>query len=310
MFERFTERSRQVVVLAQEEARALKHNYIGTEHLLLGLLREEEGLAARVLDSLEITIDDVRAQIVRFVGKGAEDATGQIPFTPRARNVLEHALREGLAPGGRGYIGTQHTLLGQGLIGTEHLLLGLMRENEGIAARILVERGADAATIRNELIRMLSGPPRGGERPTSRRRRPMAWGGEAPTRPPRLTRGARNVLIFAQDEARALKHAGVDTEHVLLGLLSEGQGLAARLLDALEIRLDDVRARVLRTIGEGSALTTGHLPFTPRTKDMLERARQEALSLGHDYVGTEHILLSLMRQDGGIAAGILRRYRR
>jgi ATP-dependent Clp protease ATP-binding subunit ClpC len=147
MFERFTERARQVVVLAQDEARALKHNYIGTEHILLGLLREEEGLAARVLDGLDITVEEVRAQVARIVGQGDEVTTGQIPFTPRAKKVLELALREALS-------------LGHNYIGTEHILLGLVRENEGVAARILLDFDADAEKIRNEIIRMLSGPGR------------------------------------------------------------------------------------------------------------------------------------------------------
>jgi len=145
MFERFTERARQVVVLAQEEARTLKHNYIGTEHILLGLLREEEGLAARVLESLDITVERVRSQVVRIVGSGEEVTAGQIPFTPRAKKVLELALREALS-------------LGHNYIGTEHILLGLVRENEGVAARILLDFDADSEKIRNEVIRMLSGP--------------------------------------------------------------------------------------------------------------------------------------------------------
>src|SRR5881296_3311683 len=149
MFERFTERARQVVVLAQEEARTLKHNYIGTEHILLGLLREEEGLAARVLESLDITVERVRAQVVRIVGSGEEVTSGQIPYTPRAKKVLELALREALS-------------LGHNYIGTEHILLGLVRENEGVAARILLDFDADSEKIRNEVIRMLSGP--GGRR--------------------------------------------------------------------------------------------------------------------------------------------------
>src|SRR2546425_6558481 len=147
VFERFTERARQVVVLAQDEARALKHNYIGTEHILLGLLREEEGLAARVLESLDITVEEVRAQVARIVGQGDEVTTGQIPFTPRAKKVLELALRE--APS-----------LGHNYLATEHILLGLVRENEGVAARILLDFDADAEKIRNEIIRMLSGPGR------------------------------------------------------------------------------------------------------------------------------------------------------
>jgi ATP-dependent Clp protease ATP-binding subunit ClpA len=144
VFERFTERARQVVVLAQYEARALKHNYIGTEHLLLGLLREDEGLAARVLESFDVTVEEVRGQIARIVGEGDEVLTGQIPFTPRAKKVLELSLREALS-------------LGHNYIGTEHILLGIVRENEGVAARILLDFDADAEKIRNEVIWMLSG---------------------------------------------------------------------------------------------------------------------------------------------------------
>jgi ATP-dependent Clp protease ATP-binding subunit ClpC len=146
VFERFTERARQVVVLAQDEARALKHNYIGTEHILLGLLREEEGLAARVLERLDVTVEEVRAQVARIIGPGDEPiVSGQIPFTPRAKKVLELSLREALS-------------LKHNYIGTEHILLGLVRENEGVAARILVDFDADAETIRNEIMRVLSGP--------------------------------------------------------------------------------------------------------------------------------------------------------
>ncbi|HXL42502.1 MAG TPA: Clp protease N-terminal domain-containing protein [Gaiellaceae bacterium] len=146
MFERFTERAKQVVVLAQDEARALKHNYIGTEHILLGLLREEEGLAARVLERLDVTVEEVRAQVARIIGPGDEPiVSGQIPFTPRAKKVLELSLREALS-------------LKHNYIGTEHILLGLVRENEGVAARILLDFGADAEKIRNEIMRVLSGP--------------------------------------------------------------------------------------------------------------------------------------------------------
>jgi ATP-dependent Clp protease ATP-binding subunit ClpC len=142
VFERFTERARQVVVLAQDEARLLKHNYIGTEHILLGLLREEEGLAARVLEGLDIELNEVRAQVARVVGQGDEATTGQIPFTPRAKKVLELSLKEALA-------------LSHNYIGTEHVLLGLVRENEGVAARILLNLGADSERVRNAVIESL-----------------------------------------------------------------------------------------------------------------------------------------------------------
>jgi ATP-dependent Clp protease ATP-binding subunit ClpC len=133
------------VVLAQDEARALKHNYIGTEHILLGLFREQEGLAARVLEYLDVRVEDVRREVARIVGQGDEMPTGQIPFTPRANKVLELALREALA-------------LGHDYIGTEHILLGLVRENDGVGARILLDLGADPDSIRSEITRMLSGP--------------------------------------------------------------------------------------------------------------------------------------------------------
>jgi ATP-dependent Clp protease ATP-binding subunit ClpC len=189
MFERFTERARQVVVLAQEEARTLKHNYIGTEHILLGLLREEEGLAARVLESLDITVERVRAQVVRIVGSGEEVTSGQIPFTPRAKKVLELALREALS-------------LGHNYIGTEHILLGLVRENEGVAARILLDFDADSEKIRNEVIRMLSGP--GGRRQGAGSQGPAAAGpggaqGEGKKSSKLLDQFGRNLTKLASE---------------------------------------------------------------------------------------------------------------
>ncbi len=193
MFERFTERARQVVVLAQEEARTLKHNYIGTEHILLGLLREEEGLAARVLESLDITVERVRAQVVRIVGSGEEVTSGQIPFTPRAKKVLELALREALS-------------LGHNYIGTEHILLGLVRENEGVAARILLDFDADSEKIRNEVIRMLSGP--GGRRQSGAGagcRRRGRWRGHG--RGQEVLQAARPVRA-QPDQARLRRQAG------------------------------------------------------------------------------------------------------
>jgi ATP-dependent Clp protease ATP-binding subunit ClpC len=145
VFERFTERARQVVVLAQEEARRLRHNYIGTEHLLLGLLREEEGLAARVLESLGVSLDAVRLCVGEIVGHGDELESGQIPFTPRAKKVLELSLRES-------------TRMDHPSIGTEHILLGLVAEGEGVANRIMDQLGATGERIRAELIAQLSGP--------------------------------------------------------------------------------------------------------------------------------------------------------
>ena len=145
MFERFTERARQVVVFAQDESRRLGHHHIGTEHILLGLLREEEGLAARVLAVLDVTLDDARAEVVRAVGRGEVSPTGQIPFTPGGKKTLELALREAVA-------------LGHTYIGTEHILLGVVAADEGVAASVLRGHDVDPERIRQEVIRMLSGP--------------------------------------------------------------------------------------------------------------------------------------------------------
>ncbi len=144
MFERFTDRARRVVVLAQEEARMLNHNYIGTEHILLGLIHEGEGVAAKALESLGIALEGVRAQVEEIIGQGQQSPSGHIPFTPRAKKVLELSLREALQ-------------LGHNYIGTEHILLGLIREGEGVAAQVLVKLGADLNRVRQQVLQLLSG---------------------------------------------------------------------------------------------------------------------------------------------------------
>jgi ATP-dependent Clp protease ATP-binding subunit ClpC len=144
MFERFTDRARRVVVLAQEEARMLNHNYIGTEHILLGLIHEGEGVAAKALESMGISLEGVRAQVEEIIGQGQQAPSGHIPFTPRAKKVLELSLREALQ-------------LGHNYIGTEHILLGLIREGEGVAAQVLVKLGADLNRVRQQVIQLLSG---------------------------------------------------------------------------------------------------------------------------------------------------------
>lgn len=144
MFERFTDRARRVIVLAQEEARMLNHNYIGTEHILLGLIHEGEGVAAKALESMGISLDAVRSEVEEIIGTGTQPHTGHIPFTPRAKKVLELSLREGLQ-------------MGHKYIGTEFLLLGLIREGEGVAAQVLVKLGADLPRVRQQVIQLLSG---------------------------------------------------------------------------------------------------------------------------------------------------------
>jgi ATP-dependent Clp protease ATP-binding subunit ClpA len=156
VFERFTDRAHRVVVLAQEEARRLNHNYLGTEHILLGLVGEGEGVAARALESLGISLQAVRQQVEEIIGQGQQAPSGHIPFTPRAKKVLELASREALQ-------------LGHNYVGTEHILLGLVREGEGVAAQVLVKLGADLNRVRQQVIQLLHGYP--GKEPASDRPR-------------------------------------------------------------------------------------------------------------------------------------------
>ncbi|WP_167143287.1 ATP-dependent Clp protease ATP-binding subunit [Canibacter zhoujuaniae] len=154
MFERFTDRARRVIVLAQEEAKLLNHNYIGTEHILLGLIHEGGGVAAKALEQLEISLEAVREQVTEMIGKGSQTPSGHIPFTPRAKKVLELSLREALQ-------------LGHNYIGTEHMLLGLLREGEGVAAQVLVKLGADLNRARQTVIQLLSGNQDSGREPVA-----------------------------------------------------------------------------------------------------------------------------------------------
>ena len=144
MFERFTDRARRVIVLAQDEAKMLNHNYIGTEHILLGLIHEGEGVAAKALEQMGISLEAVREQVEEIIGHGQNPPTGHIPFTPRAKKVLELSLREALQ-------------MNHSYIGTEHILLGLIREGEGIAAQVLIKLGADLNRVRTTVLALLSG---------------------------------------------------------------------------------------------------------------------------------------------------------
>jgi ATP-dependent Clp protease ATP-binding subunit ClpA len=280
VFERFTERARHVVVLAQDEARSLKHNYIGTEHILLGLLREEKGIAARALASLGITIDEVRGQVVRIVGAGADESPGQLPFTPRAKKTLERSLREALS-------------LGHRYIGTEHILLGLLSVEEGVAVRVFeaLEAGLELEDVRAQVLQLAAASD---EDLAARAAPPAAR--EIPLSP-----ATERALTRARDEALALKHDAIRPEHVLLGLLGE-PGLAARVLGSLEISAENVRAELSALVTPAGAPPVIEAALTTRAKRALDLARREARALQQDAVRPEHVLLGLIREQAGTPA--------
>ena len=217
MFERFTDRARRVVVLAQEEARLLNHNYIGTEHILLGLIAEAEGVAAKVLHGLGISGNAVRDKVESIIGEGGSSPSGHIPFTPRAKKVLELSLREALQ-------------LGHNYIGTEHILLGLVREGEGVAAQVLVNLGADLSAVRHAVVQSLSGH-------TAR--------GLARAQLSAVERRETPAMLKAGAMARRLaKGRAVGTHHLLTALLADEDSLAAKALAELGVTAEAVEERL------------------------------------------------------------------
>ena len=184
MFERFTDRARRVLVLAQEEARLLNHSFIGTEHILLGLIHEGEGVAAKALESLGVSLEAVREKVEETIGLAGTAPTGSPPFTPRAKKVLELSLREALQ-------------LGHSYIGTEHMLLGLVREGEGVAAQVLQSLGADLPRVRQQVIQLLSGYQGGKESVGAGA--PGSQSSDAPTGSPVLDQFGRNLTALARD---------------------------------------------------------------------------------------------------------------
>jgi len=216
MFERFSDRARRVVVLAQEEARLLNHNYIGTEHILLGLVHEREGVAARALESLGVRLDRVCQLVEEIIGQGGSSPSGHIPFTPRAKKVLELSLREAIQ-------------LGHNHIGTEHILLGLLKEGEGVACKVLVKLGANLPKVRARVLELVADD--GGE------------GAAAPT--PTLSAELRAVIEEARGEAAAAGESEVAPIHMFLAAVHYPDGAAGRMLHVVGVDPVELRRQVI-----------------------------------------------------------------
>jgi ATP-dependent Clp protease ATP-binding subunit ClpA len=317
-FDKFTERARKVLSFAQEEAQRFQHNYIGTEHLLLGLVREGDGVAAKVLQNLGVELPRVRSAVEYIIGRGDRVVLGEIGLTPRAKKVIELAVDEARR-------------LNHHYIGTEHLLLGLIREGEGIASGILESVGLNLEQVRRETLAVLNkadikSPPEPVPEDTSiagsveatdsgaaitlgplqnEDDRIAEYSGDSKDRFDRLTPRARRVLAYSQEEAQRFQHNYIGTEHLLLGLVREQGGIAAHVLHNLGVELNKVRSAVEFIIGRGDHIVPGKIGLTPRAKKIIELAADEARLLNHPYIGTEHLLLGLVREGQGIAVGVL-----
>jgi ATP-dependent Clp protease ATP-binding subunit ClpA len=289
MFERFTERARKVFALANQEAQHFNHEYIGSEHVLLGLIKESSGVGANVLKNLGVDLNKVREAVERRVTPGPNEiAMGKLPQTPSAKKVVEHAIAEA-----RG--------LDHNYIGTEHLLLGLLHETDGPVAEILQDLGLDPGRVRDAILNLLGAGMDAGPTPspeeTPEREEPGFRG---------FTERAQMMMALANQEAQRFNHEYIGTEHVLLGLIKEGSGVGANVLKNLGVDLHKARAAVEEQLTPGlEMIAMGKLPQTPRVKKVFEYANEERRSLNHQYLGTEHIMLGLVREGEGIAATVL-----
>jgi len=265
MFERFTNRARRVVVLSQEEARRLQHNYIGTEHILLGLLGEPGGLAFQALERFGMSLDSTREEVEAIVGTGKAKHSGHIPFTPRAKKILELALREALQ-------------LHHNYIGTEHILLGVIREGDGVGAQVLKQHSADLSSVRTAVLDLLATVPGGADR--SRRwlrRRGAGDPDEAPepgeSAELRTTPGADTSLSEA---ARLAGPQPVGSHHLLLAALSDPDTAAARALAALGVDLDQAKAALRAADVTG---TSDEQPEEAGRRQMLIRVKDKQVTI-------------------------------
>jgi len=250
------------------------------------LLREATGLAAKTLKQCSVDLKDARVQCEQITGRGSGFVGIEIPYTPRAKRVLVAALDEA-------------RLLDQEQVATEHLLLGILREGEGVAVRMLENLGLDPQRLRTLVLENIRRRDSAAEQVAEISLQTRASLFE------RIVEKDITVFMLAQEEARRLGHNFVGTEQLLLGLIGEGSGLGAKTLESFGVNLRDARVEVEKIIGRGSGFVAIEIPFTPRAKRVLELSWDEARQLGHNFIGSEHLLLGLIREGEGVAARVL-----
>ena len=274
---------------AREEANRLNQNFIGTEHVLLGLIKLGRGVAVNVLQKMGVNLENVRAEVERLAAtRPDQKIVGKTPASARVKKVLATAAKEAKA--------LSHTY-----IGTEHILLGLLCERDGMASRVLRDLGIDLARTRQEVLKELD--PNCGVESS-----PVPRAISAAPNVPGFTPHAQEVLRLSRAEADRFNHCFVGTEHLLLGILKLGQGRAVGVLRNLGLDVQGIPAEVEKFVGTGpDQKLIGNIPYTPRVKHVLWLAAKEAQASNHSQVGTEHILLGLLHERDGVAARVLQK---
>jgi ATP-dependent Clp protease ATP-binding subunit ClpA len=290
MYERFAERARKVMQLANHEAQRFNHEYIGTEHILLGLVKEGSGVAARVLGAFDLDLRKLRLEVEKIVQSGPDMVTmGKLPLTPRAKMALKLAWEEG-------------ETLNHNWIDTEDLLLGLIREREGVAAQILLNLGLTLEEVRQATLECQGVAP-----PAAARKEPTFLIGQYFREVDGgFTARAQKALQLANQEAHRLSHDHIGTEHLLLGLMKESDGRATEALKNCGLSLSKLRKEVETVVPPlaGNAVF-GKLPLTPRAQAALRVAKEEAAQLAASCIGTEHLLLALLDDDDCVATQVI-----
>ena len=270
---------------ARQEAERFHHDYIGPEHILLGLVKEGSGVAAHVLGNLEVDLEKIRLEVEKLIKPGPDVVTiGQLPFTPRGKKVLEFAIDEARA-------------LFHNYVGTEHLLLGLLREDQSPTAQVFKNMGLKLEEVRSEVLEFL-----GSEQKVTAKDFP-----DAKSMYEGFTDRSQVVMGHAWEWAERFNHDGICTEHILLGIVQERTGVAANVLTRMGIDLDEVARQIKQLVKyTPDIVTNGQHPLTWRARKVIEFANDESRALNHTIVGTEHLLLGLLRENEGHAARALK----
>jgi len=298
----FTPRAQEALGLARKESDRLHHNYLGTEHVLLGLIALGQGVAVNVLSGLGLNLENVRTEVEKLAGTGPDENSGAAaPYTPRVKEVLDFARKEAKA--------LHHTY-----IGTEHLLLGLLREDNGLAAQVLRNFNVDLEQVRVSILKELDPnfTPGDVSLPSVKPNNPFVpvrqWLGRHEGED--FTPRAIETLALARDEAKRLRRHSVGTEHVLLGLIRMEKGVAANVLKNVGLTLEKTRSEVEKLAGIApDEEVLADIPYTPRTRHVLAMAKGEAITLCHTYIGTESLLLALLRENDGLAAQVFKNFK-